>query len=315
MTSKTPVRVAEDVDTVTLDYAETKALCTGNPTIKEKMILDTEITKLKILESNYKSNLYKLEDKINITYPEKILKLQQLIDAVKEDIQNIEPQNTGENKFTSITIKGKTYTNKKTAGEKILSEIRKVKIGQTKDIGTYRNFDISVKYDSFTEIHKFYLTGKTTYVGDIGLSAEGNITRFDNAISKIPETLERFKNELINTQNQLETAKKEIEKPFVYAEELRTKLLRLAELNILLDVTYKKEPGEIEEKISEVADKKNSYGDETGETRENKEIEVNKETEEIKETKQTNIDTNNNDAPHSDMVDNNDISVSTHFRL
>lgn len=306
MTSKTPVRVAEDVDTVTLDYAETKALCTGNPTIKEKMILDTEITKLKILESNYKSNLYKLEDKINITYPEKILKLQQLIDAVKEDIQNIEPQNTGENKFTSITIKGKTYTNKKTAGEKILSEIRKVKIGQTKDIGTYRNFDISVKYDSFTEIHKFYLTGKTTYVGDIGLSAEGNITRFDNAISKIPETLERFKNELINTQNQLETAKKEIEKPFVYAEELRTKLLRLAELNILLDVTYKKEPGEIEEKISEVADKKSSYGDETGETRE---------TEITKENKEIEVNKENNDVEHSDIIDNNDISVSTHFRL
>lgn len=242
MTSKTPVRVAEDIDESSLNYAEIKALATGDPKIKEKMDLDNEVTKLKMLEANYKSNRYRLEDKVAKTYPEEIARTENLIEAVKKDIENVETQGSGENKFTSITINGEIIRDKKIAGEKLLEAIKGVKINESKVIGQYRNMDLEVSYNFFTNEHNFTLRGATNHSGELGRSADGNITRLDNAIDKMPERLNRLEEKLISTKEQLENAKEELTKPFEKADELKTKVLRLAELNKLFDM------GEVEEK-------------------------------------------------------------------
>ena len=242
MTSKTPVRVAEDVDESSLNYAEIKALATGDPKIKEKMDLDNEVTKLKMLEANYKSNRYRLEDKVAKNYPEEITRTEKLIEAVKKDIADVEPQGEGENKFTSITILGEKITDKKLAGEKLLEAIKTIKINESKMIGKYRNMDLEVSYNFFTNEHNFSLNGAAKHSGELGTSADGNIIRLDNAIEKMPEKLNRLEEKLISTKEQLENAKEELKKPFEKADELKTKVLRLAELNKLLDM------GEVDEK-------------------------------------------------------------------
>ncbi|HAP4038422.1 TPA: DEAD/DEAH box helicase family protein [Enterococcus faecalis] len=242
MTSKTPVRVAEDVDESSLNYAEIKALATGDPKIKEKMDLDNEVTKLKMLEANYKSNRYRLEDKVAKNYPEEIARTEKLIEAIKEDISEVEPKAEGDEKFTSITILGEKITDKKLAGEKLLEAISKVKINESKVIGKYRNMDLEVSYNFFTNEHNFSLNGAAKHSGELGTSADGNITRLDNALEKMPEKLKRLEEKLLGTKEQLENAKEELQKPFEKADELKNKVLRLAELNKLLDM------GEVEEK-------------------------------------------------------------------
>lgn len=242
MTSKTPVRVAEDVDESSLNYAEIKALATGDPKIKEKMDLDNEVTKLKMLEANYKSNRYRLEDKVAKNYPEEIARTEKLIEAVKKDISEVEPKAEGEEKFTSITIAGEKITDKKLAGEKLLEAISKVKINESKVIGKYRNMDLEVSYNFFTNEHNFSLNGAAKHSGELGTSADGNITRLDNALEKMPEKLKRLEEKLTSTKEQLENAKEELKKPFEKVDELKNKVLRLAELNKLLDM------GEVEEK-------------------------------------------------------------------
>lgn len=247
MTSKTPVRVAEDVDEATLNYAEIKALATGNPLIKEKMDLDVEVSKLKMLESNFKSNLYKLEDKVVKFYPKEIERLKERIENLKEDIKNVEPyrevdKNLKEdNKFTSLIIDGKKYIDKKIAGEFLLNKIKGVKIYREMDkdgekIGEYRNFDLSIKYDSFFNKYNFILKGKGEYRGEFGTDEIGNITRMDNVLDKLPERLENTISKLKDTEEQFQTAKIEIQKTFPQAEFLKDKTLRLAEVNNLLDM-------------------------------------------------------------------------------
>ncbi|MFT8303001.1 SNF2-related protein [Streptococcus agalactiae] len=247
MTSKTPVRVAEDVDEATLNYAEIKALATGNPLIKEKMDLDVEVSKLKMLESNFKSNLYKLEDKVVKFYPKEIEILKERIENLKEDIKNVEPyrevdKNLKEdNKFTSLIIDGKKYIDKKIAGEFLLNKIKGVKIYREMDkdgekIGEYRNFDLSIKYDSFFNKYNFILKGKGEYRGEFGTDEIGNITRMDNVLDKLPERLENTISKLKDTEEQFQTAKIEIQKTFPQAELLKDKTLRLAEVNNLLDM-------------------------------------------------------------------------------
>lgn len=244
MTSKTPVRVAEDVDESSLNYAEIKALATGDPKIKEKMDLDNEVTKLKMLEANYKSNRYRLEDKVTKFYPEEITKTEKQIEAIKKDIDNVEPQGSGENKFTSITIFGEKIFDKKIAGENLLEAVKTVKINDNKVIGSYRGMDLEVSYNFLTNEHNFSLNGATKHYGELGTSAEGNITRLDNVIEKMPDKITRLEEKLVATKGQLENAKEELAKPFEKADELKTKVLRLAELNQLLDM------GEVEEKIN-----------------------------------------------------------------
>lgn len=244
MTSKTPVRVAEDVDESSLNYAEIKALATGDPKIKEKMDLDNEVTKLKMLEANYKSNRYRLEDKVTKFYPEEITRTEKQIEAIKKDIDNVEPQVNGENKFTSITIFGEKIFDKKIAGEKPLEAVKTVKINDNKVIGSYRGMDLEVSYNFLTNEHNFSLNGATKHYGELGTSAEGNITRLDNVIEKMPGKITRLEEKLVATKGQLENAKEELAKLFEKADELKTRVLRLAELNQLLDM------GEVEEKIN-----------------------------------------------------------------
>jgi len=274
MTSKTPVRVAEDVDEATLNYAEIKALATGNPLIREKMDLDVEVSKLKMLESNFKSNLYKLEDKVVKVYPKEIENLKNKIENLKKDIENIEPyreentdkevyiqsslENVGENsmeiekksdkeavsKFTSLILDGKKYTDKRQAGEFLISKIKSIK--KTDDfkseevkIGEYRNFDLFAYYDSFSNQYKFNLKGEENHYGEFGTDGIGNITRMDNVLDKMPERLEQTLGKLSDTESQLETAKLEIGKKFPQDELLKEKTLRLAEVNNLLDMGQK----------------------------------------------------------------------------
>lgn len=283
MTSKTPVRVAEDVDEATLNYAEIKALATGNPLIREKMDLDVEVSKLKMLESNFKSNLYKLEDKVVKVYPKEIENLKNKIENMKKDIKAVEPyreenidkavyiqsslENVGENlmeiekksdketvsKFTSLILGGKKYTDKRQAGEFLISKIKSIK--KTDDfkseevkIGEYRNFDLFAYYDSFSNQYKFNLKGEENHYGEFGTDGIGNITRMDNVLDRMPERLEQTLGKLSDTESQLETAKLEIGKKFPQDELLKEKTLRLAEVNNLLDmgqkeaVTEKKNP-------------------------------------------------------------------------
>lgn len=241
MTSKTPVRVAEDVDESSLNYAEIKALATGNPLIKEKMDLDNQVTKLKMLEANYKSNRYRLEDKILKTYPSDIKRYEELVEAVKMDMQKLEPKAEGEEKFNGIRIKDKFIADKKEAGEQLLEAIKDVKINESKVIGNYRNLDLEVSYDFFSNQYKFALIGHTTHRGELGDSADGNLTRMDNVLEKMGDRLKSLEEKLNGTKEQLINAKVEVEKPFEKAEELQSKVLRLAELNKLLDM------GEVEE--------------------------------------------------------------------
>ena len=279
MTSKTPVRVAEDVDEATLNYAEIKALATGNPLIREKMDLDVEVSKLKMLESNFKSNLYKMEDKVVKVYPKEIESLKEKIENLKKDIEKVEPygdekvakteeytqtslENIGENKketkiketiaketvskFTSLTLSGRKYTDKKQAGEFLINRIKRIKktdnfAQEEVKIGEYRNFDLFVYYDSFSNQYKFHLKGEENHYGEFGTDEIGNITRMDNVLDRMPERLEQTLGKLKDTENQFETAKLEIQKKFPQAELLKEKTLRLAEVNHLLDMGQKED--------------------------------------------------------------------------
>ncbi|UQF71652.1 DEAD/DEAH box helicase family protein [Vagococcus lutrae] len=241
MTSKTPVRAAEDVDENSLNYAEIKALATGNPLIKEKMDLDNQVTKLKMLEANYNSNKYSLEDKVTKTYPKEIQKTKDLMVRMKTDLDQVEPKVEGEDKFNGITIGGEKILDKKLAGEKLLEAIKGVHISEGKVIGAYRNFEIEVAYNSFANQYTFSLNGEAKHVGTLGTSADGNIIRLDNVLDKMQERLEQQENKLVTTKEQLANAKEELKKPFEKEQELQDKILRLAELNKLLDM------GEVEE--------------------------------------------------------------------
>ena len=236
MTSKTPVRVAEDVDESSLNYAEIKALATGNPRIKEKMDLDTQVTKLKMLEANYKANRYQLEDKVTKSYPNEIARLEKLIEATKMDLAMVEPKGTGEDKFTSIELKGVKLFDKKEAAERLMEVIKKVPINGTTTIGKYRNLEMDVSYNTFTNEYQFALKGQAEHRGEFGSSGDGNLLRMDNVIEKLPEKIHKLEERLSDTKQQLINAKLELQKPFEKAEELKTKVSRLAELNQLLDM-------------------------------------------------------------------------------
>lgn len=238
MTSKTPVRVAEDVDEATLNYAEIKALATGNPLIREKMDLDNEVSKLKILESNFKTNRYKLEDKVYKDYPKEIEKLKIQIEHINKDISNTEKLNEDENKFTSIMVDGVKESDKKRAGELLLQKIKSLKVGEDKEekLADYRNFEIYGRYNSFFNSYTAIVKGQGKYYGEFGTDTLGNITRLDNILDKLPERLEDTKTKLDTVEKQLETAKLEIQKDFPQKDLLMEKNLRLLEVNKLLDL-------------------------------------------------------------------------------
>ena len=239
MTSKTPVRFAEDIDETALSYAEIKALAAGNPDIIEKTELDTQVAKLKLLKQNYLSEKYELEDKVIKYYPNEIKRLENRIEDMKEDIEVFNNNNTPDNSFEKMNIKGTNFTERKEAGEKIIEICKSMTNPEPLEIGEYKGFKIILSFDTMDR--KFYASMKNnlSYKTELGSDPSGNITRIDNVLNGIETRLSSIENNLEDTKKNYESAKKEIEKPFPQEEELKTKSKRLDELNIKLNLNNK----------------------------------------------------------------------------
>ena len=239
MTSKTPVRFAEDIDETALSYAEIKALAAGNPDIIEKTELDTQVAKLKLLKQNYLSEKYELEDKVIKYYPNEIKRLENRIEDMKEDIEVFNNNNTPDNSFDKMNIKGTDFTERKEAGEKIIEICKSMTNPEPLEIGEYKGFKIILSFDTMDR--KFYASMKNnlSYKTELGSDPSGNITRIDNVLNGIETRLSSVENNLEDTKKNYESAKKEIEKPFPQEEELKTKSKRLDELNIKLNLNNK----------------------------------------------------------------------------
>ncbi|HEL1781245.1 TPA: N-6 DNA methylase [Streptococcus suis] len=237
MTSKSPVRSAEDIDETALSYAEIKMLATGNPYIKEKMDLDIQVQKLKLLKSNFLSERYALEDKIIKYYPQRITALENRIEGLKQDVETAKqhPKPT-DDRFVGMEVKGVFYSEKADAGKAIIEACKQMNSPDPIPLGKYRGFETELLFNTTERNYEVRLKGATSRNVPLGDDAHGNIIRLDNGIERFAESLSLAENDLENTKNQLETAKKEVQKPFIQEEELRTKLARLDELNILLNM-------------------------------------------------------------------------------
>ena len=237
MTSKSPVRSAEDIDETALSYAEIKMLATGNPYIKEKMDLDIQVQKLKLLKSNFLSEKYRLEDKIIKYYPQQITSLQNKIEGLKQDVETAKrnPKPTDDH-FVGMEINGVFYSEKAEAGKAIIEACKLMSSPEPIYLGKYRGFDMELSFDTLERTYMIKIKGSTSRNVFLGEDSYGNITRIDNGVEKFSEALSFAENELVNTKAQFETAKTEVEKPFAQDEELKTKLARLDELNILLNM-------------------------------------------------------------------------------
>ena len=239
MTSKTPVRVAEDIDESILNYAEIKALATGNPLIKEKMDLDMEVNKLTLLESNYKSNLYHLEDKILKYYPKVIENTEKEIVNLEKDIQKSKENPKDKENFVGITIGNRKIMDKKEAGEALLKSIKSSMTDVAEKIGRYREFDIYSYFDSYAKEFKGILQNETKHYLDFGTSELGNITRMDNVLDEISSKLDIQKKDLERFKDELEKSKEEVQKPFEQVAVLAEKRQRLNEVNKLIEMEMK----------------------------------------------------------------------------
>ena len=237
MTSKSPVRSAEDIDETALSYAEIKMLATGNPYIKEKMDLDIQVQKLKLLKSNFLSERYALEDKIIKYYPQRITALENRIEGLKQDVETAKqhPKPT-DDRFVGMEVKGVFYSEKADAGKAIIEACKQMNSPDPIPLGKYRGFETELLFNTAERNYEVRLKGATSRNVSLGDDAHGNIIRLDNGIDRFAESLSLAENDLENTKNQLETAKKEVQKPFIQEEELKTKLARLDELNILLNM-------------------------------------------------------------------------------
>lgn len=240
MTSKSPVRSAEDVDEVALSFAEVKMLATGDERFKEKMDLDIQVSKLKVLKQSYLSEHYDLEDRILKYFPQTIKECEQRIVCYEADAslaQQHKPQ--GEEKFCPMTLKGITYTEKAAAGEMLLTVCKEYPMAEPAGIGSYRGFKLEAFYDTFNAHYCLYLCGKAKHKVDLGTDPLGNLTRIENELAKIPAKLDAAKTKKAETMEQLETAKIEMEKPFAFEDELKEKSERLNALNIELNLDQK----------------------------------------------------------------------------
>ena len=237
MTSKSPVRSAEDIDETALSYAEIKMLATGNPYIKEKMDLDIQVQKLKLLKSNFLSERYALEDKIIKYYPQRIKALENRIEGLKQDVETAKqhPKPT-DDRFVGMEVKGVFYSEKADAGKAIIEACKQMNSPDPIPLGKYRGFETELLFNTAERNYEVRLKGATSRNVPLGDDAHGNIIRLDNGIERFAESLSLAENDLENIKNQLETAKKEVQKPFIQEEELKTKLARLDELNILLNM-------------------------------------------------------------------------------
>ena len=240
MTSKSPVRSAEDIDETALSYAEIKMLATGNPYIKEKMDLDIQVQKLKMLKSNFLSEKYGLEDKVIKFYPQQIAYLKSRVEGLTKDVETakLHPKPIDEQPL-GMTVSGVSYSEKAEAGQAIINACKSMNSPDTIPLGEYRGFQMELYFDTVQRNYVVKLKGETSRDVPLGDDSHGNIVRIDNGIERFEETLADTKNSLENTEKQFETAKQEIEKPFAKEEELRAKTARLDELNILLNMDKK----------------------------------------------------------------------------
>lgn len=240
MTSKSPVRSAEDIDETALSYAEIKMLATGNPYIKEKMDLDIQVQKLKMLKSNFLSEKYGLEDKVIKFYPQQIAYLKSRVEGLTKDVETakLHPKPIDEQPL-GMTVSGVSYSEKAEAGQAIINACKSMNSPDAIPLGEYRGFQMELYFDTVQRNYVVKLKGEISRDVPLGDDSHGNIVRIDNGIERFEETLADTKNSLENTEKQFETAKKEIEKPFVKEEELRAKTARLDELNILLNMDKK----------------------------------------------------------------------------
>ena len=237
MTSKSPVRSCEDIDETALSYAEIKMLATGNPYIKEKMDLDIQVQKLRLLKSNFLSEKYALEDKIIKFYPQEIARRTDTIAGLKSDIERAKQHPKPlDDSFIGMTVKGVFYSEKADAGNAILDACQAMTSPDPVPLGEYRGFQTELSFDTFEKEYKVKLKGELGYSVSLGTDTFGNITRLDNALEGLPKRLEINEQELENVKTQFETAKVDVEKPFNQEEELKTKTARLNELNALLNV-------------------------------------------------------------------------------
>ena len=258
MTSKSPVRSCEDVDEQALSYAEIKALCAGNPLIKEKMDLDVQVAKLKVLKADHQSQKFRLQDKLLTKFPADIQETNAYIAGVKADAQLAAAHPQVQEGFCGMTIKGVTYDEKKTAGERLVLACSELPNAEEKVIGSYRGFELSLRFDAFRTEYQALLKGQRKYTVPLGTDPLGNIIRLDNSLNNFPERITSAENELDTLHQQQAAAQIEVEKPFPQEEELAEKSARLAELNAQLDVDEKSHEPEQDEEEQEDAPRRPS---------------------------------------------------------
>ena len=251
MTSKSPVRSCDDVDEQALSYAEIKALCAGNPLIKEKMDLDVQVAKLKVLKADHQSQKFRLQDKLLTKFPADIQETNAHIAGLKADAQLAAAHPQGKEEFCGMTIKGVTYDEKKTAGERLVLACSELPNAEEKVIGSYRGFELSLRFDTYRSEYQALLKGQRKYTVPLGTDPLGNIIRLDNALNSFPERINSAENELATLHQQQAAAQIEVEKPFPQEEELAEKSARLAELNAQLDVDEKSHEPEQDEEEQE----------------------------------------------------------------
>ena len=253
MTSKSPMRSCEDVDEQALSYAEIKALCAGNPLIKEKMDLDVQVAKLKVLKADHQSQKFRLQDKLLTKFPADIQETNAYIAGLKADAQLAAAHPQGKEEFCGMVIKGVTYDEKKTAGERLVLACSELPNAEEKVIGSYRGFELSLRFDTYRSEYQALLKGQRKYTVPLGTDPLGNIIRLDNSLNNFPERITAAENELDTLHQQQAAAQIEVEKPFPQEEELAEKSARLAELNAQLDVDEKSHEPEQDEEEQEDA--------------------------------------------------------------
>ena len=258
MTSKSPVRSCEDVDEQALSYAEIKALCAGNPLIKEKMDLDVQVARLKVLKADHQSQKFRLQDKLLTKFPADIQEANAHIAGLKADAQLAAAHPQGKEEFCGMVIKGVTYDEKKTAGERLVIACSELPNAEEKVIGSYRGFELSLRFDAFRTEYQALLKGQRKYTVPLGTDPLGNIIRLDNSLNNFPERITAAENELTTLYQQRAAAQIEVEKPFLQEEELAEKSARLAELNAQLDADEKSHEPEQDEEEQEDAPRRPS---------------------------------------------------------
>ena len=254
MMSKSPVRACDDIDEATLSYAEVKALCAGDDRIREKMDLDIEVSKLKLLKANHQSQQFRMQDDIARHYPEKIENYKQVIAGLEKDNNTAVSSPHPTDGFCGMKVNDSFYADKEEAGKAILDSCKSVTGAEPVTVGSYRSFSMAMSVEDFGRQFVLTLRGEMSHRVELGKDVRGNIVRIDNALSQIPSRIQAAQAQLENVRNQLETAKAEVNKPFPKEDELKTKSARLSELNAELNIdertpTCEKEKPSVLEKL------------------------------------------------------------------